>query len=59
MAPSDVHVQTAGAWKEGEMAQDPGGPLRPFPAERPAMAPSRRPPKGTWPVPSWCQTLRV
>jgi len=25
MAPSDVHVQTAGAL-EGEMAQDPGGP---------------------------------
>jgi hypothetical protein len=24
MAPSDVHVQTAGAWKEGEMARDPG-----------------------------------
>ena len=28
MAPSDVHVQTAGAWKEGEMARDPGGLLR-------------------------------
>jgi hypothetical protein len=27
MAPSDVHVQTAGAWKESEMARDPGGPL--------------------------------
>jgi len=27
-------VQAAGAWKESEMAQDPGGPLRPFPAER-------------------------
>ena len=24
MGPSDVHVQTAGAWKEGEMARDPG-----------------------------------
>jgi hypothetical protein len=28
MAPSDVHVQTAGAWKEGEMARAPGGLLR-------------------------------
>ena len=28
MAPSDVHVQTTGAWKEGEMARDPGGLLR-------------------------------
>jgi len=34
MGPSDVHVQTAGAWKESEMARDPGGPLRPFRAER-------------------------
>ena len=24
MAPSDVHVQTDGAWKKGEMARDPG-----------------------------------
>jgi len=49
MAPSASHVQTAGAWKEGEMARDPGGPLRPFPGEASAMAPSRRPPRGTWP----------
>jgi hypothetical protein len=28
------HVQAAGAWKEGGMARDPGGPLRPFPAKR-------------------------
>src|SRR5262245_4919608 len=28
MAPSDVHVQTAGAREESEMARDPGGPLR-------------------------------
>ena len=34
MAPSDVHVQTAGAWEESWMARDPGGPLRPFPAKR-------------------------
>jgi len=31
MAPSDVHGQTAGAWKESEMARDPGGPLRRLP----------------------------
>ena len=24
MAPSDVHVQTAGAWTESEMARNPG-----------------------------------
>jgi len=33
MGPSDVHVQTAGAWKESGMARDPGGPLRPFSGE--------------------------
>jgi len=31
MAPSDVHGQTAGAWKESEMARVPGGPLRRLP----------------------------
>ena len=31
MGPSDVHGQTAGAWKESWMAQAPGGPLRPLP----------------------------
>jgi len=34
MAPSDVHGQATGAWKESEMARDPGGPLWPFPARR-------------------------
>jgi len=34
MALSDVHVQTAGAWKGGETARDPGGPLWPLPARR-------------------------
>jgi hypothetical protein len=28
MAPSGVHGQAAGAWKESEMARHPGGPLR-------------------------------
>src|SRR5687767_10760848 len=28
MAPSDVHVQTAGVLEGGEMARDPGGSLR-------------------------------
>src|SRR5262245_14411058 len=27
VAPSASYVQAAGAWKESEMAQDPGGPL--------------------------------
>jgi len=31
MGPSDVHGQTAGAWKESWMARDPGGPLRRLP----------------------------
>src|SRR5688572_12057605 len=31
MAPSGVHGQAAGAWKASEMAQAPGGPLRPLP----------------------------
>ena len=34
MAPSDVHVQTAGAWNEGEMARDPGGRCDQLPANR-------------------------
>ena len=31
MGPSDVHGQTAGAWKGAGMARSPGGPLRPLP----------------------------
>src|SRR5688572_30036641 len=34
MAPSDVHGQTAGARKESEMAQDPGGPGQPLTGKR-------------------------
>jgi hypothetical protein len=37
VAPSDVHVQTAGAWKEGEMARDPGGPCQSVAAKRQQM----------------------
>jgi hypothetical protein len=32
MAPSEVHVQTAGVLEGGEMARDPGGSLRRLPA---------------------------
>src|SRR5215470_17754020 len=49
MGPSDVHVQTAGAWEKSWMARDPGGPLATVSGEVPAMAPSRGPPRGTWP----------
>jgi hypothetical protein len=49
MGPSDVHVQTAGAWEKSWMARDPGGPLATVSGEVPVMSPSRRPPRGTWP----------
>jgi hypothetical protein len=42
-------------WRAG----DPGGPLRPFPAERQQWRRRRRPPRGTWPtrpqLRSWTQ----
>jgi hypothetical protein len=34
MAPSDVHVQTAGVRKESEMARNPGGPGNPLTGKR-------------------------
>src|SRR5262245_22727165 len=50
VAPSVLHGQAAGAWKEGEMARDPGVPLQPFLRGASAMAPSQGPPRGTWPT---------
>ena len=44
MAPSGVHVQTTGAWKESEMAQDPGGPCQSVAVKRQRWWRSRCPP---------------
>ena len=40
--------------------RDPGGPLRPFPAERQQWRRRRRPPRGTWPTrPQLCSGTQI
>jgi hypothetical protein len=59
MAPSDVHVRATGAWKESEMGSRSRRPAVTASGGASAMAPSRRPPRGTGPRIGMGQTRRV